>query len=233
MVIMFHGGFAPSFAAERLVARPFLTAGIDVVALCLPYHMNRAPEDSSYSGQYLLSGDVPRLVRGFAQAPQDAVALTLGLRNEGYARVFAGGISLGGNVAAQLATLVELDFLYMLIPAVDPFETLWNTPIGAGIVRAAHAHGFSDETVEAAMGLITPRLLGPPKVQPGRMRIVLGRHDLLCPPEPIDALARAWSAEDIERLPCGHRSLALHLAGVRRRLVETARTVPPIRETVS
>lgn len=225
-VIMFHGGFAPSFAAEKLIAPPFLKAGIDIFAMALPWHMGRAPAQAVYSGQYLLSGDVPRLVRGFAQGAQDAAALALALRMHGYERVFAGGVSLGGNVAAQLAVLIELDFVYMLIPAANPFVTLWRTPIGAGIVRAARRAGFADETVAEAMRLITPRLLGAPRTPPERMRIVMGKHDLLCPPTPIEALAEAWSITDVERLDCGHRSFAIHLFGARRRLAETASAQP-------
>ena len=221
-VIMFHGGFAPSFAAETLIAPPFLKAGIDVFVLALPWHMQRAPIEAAYSGQYLLSGDAPRLVRGFAQGAQDAAALAFALRAQGYEQVFAGGISLGGNVAAQAAVIAEFDFVYMLIPAADPFVTVWRTPIGAGVVRAAKAAGVADDTVAEAMRLITPRFLGPPRTQPERIRIVMGEHDLLCPPAPIEALADAWSITDIERLGCGHRSFAIHLFGVRRRLAETA-----------
>ncbi len=232
-VLMFHRGFAPSFTAEKLIAPPFLKAGIDVLALTLPWHMERAPAEAGYSGQYLLSGDVPRLVRGFAQGAQDAAALALALRAQGYSRVFAGGISLGGNIAGQVAVLAELDFVYMLIPAADPFVTLWQTPIGAGVVRAAQAAGFADETVAAAMRLITPRLLGPPRTPAERIRIVLGNHDLLCPPEPIMALANTWSVTDIDRLGCGHRSFALHLSGVRQRLAKTAKDVPPLKETTA
>lgn len=225
-VILLHGGFAPSFAAEKLIARPFLKAGVDVFALALPWHMERAPAEAAYSGQFLLSGDVPRLVRGFAQGAQDAAALALSLRRHGYARVCAGGISLGGNVAGPMAVLAELDFVYMLIPAADPFITLWHTPIGAGVVQAARATGFGDQMIAEAMRLITPRELGPPRTPPERMRIVLGNHDLLCPPEPIEALAQAWSVTDIERLGCGHRSFAVHLFGVRRRLAEAVHALP-------
>lgn len=74
-VIMLHGGFAPFFAAEKLIAPPFLKAGIDVLAPALPWHMERAPAQAAYSGQYLFSSDVPRLVRDFAQGAQDAAVL--------------------------------------------------------------------------------------------------------------------------------------------------------------
>lgn len=224
-VIMLHGGFAPSFAAEKLFAPPFLKSGVDVFAMALPWHMERAPAEAAYSGQFLLSGDVPRLVRGFAQGAQDAAALATALRLWGYSRVCVGGISLGGNVAAQVAVLAELDYVYTLIPAADPFVTLWKTPIGAGVVRAARVAGFPDETVAEAMRLITPRELGPPRTPPNRIRIVMGKHDLLCPPDPIEALADTWSVTDIERLGCGHRSFAMHLMSVRRRLAETVRSL--------
>jgi hypothetical protein len=75
---------------------------------------------------------------------------------------------LGANVAAQAAVIVELDFVYMLIPAADPFVTLWQTPIGVGLVGVARAAGFHDKTVAEAMRLITPHRLGLPKAQPMR-----------------------------------------------------------------
>lgn len=227
-VIMLHGGFAASFMAEKLFAQPFLAAGMDVFAIALPWHMERAPAASAYSGQYLLGGDVPRLVRGFAQGTQDAAVLAAALRGSGYSRVFAGGISLGGNIAAQLARLAELDGLYMLIPAADPHVTIWQTPIGAGIVRAARLAGFADDHVARAMRLITPRLLEPPRTKAARMVIVHGEHDLLCPPGPISALAEDWNIRNVRRLPAGHRTFGLHIFKVRRMLAEFMRNLAPI-----
>lgn len=232
-VIMLHGGFAPAFTAEKLFARHFLDAGIDVLALALPWHMARMPVGADYSGQYLLSGDIPRLIRGFAQGAQDAAALAILLYAAGYQRVFAGGISLGGNIAAQVAALTELDGIYLLIPAADPYVTLWTTPIGAGVVRAARAAGFEDETVAAAMRLITPRFLGPPRTAPARMRIVLGAHDLLCPPDPIYDLAEAWNIVGITRVATGHRTFGLRLFAVRKMLARAMNELTPIRATAA
>lgn len=227
-VIMLHGGFASCFMAEKLFAPSFLAAGIDVMALALPWHMERAPAASAYSGQYLLSGDVPRLVRGFAQGAQDAAALAAALRDAGYNRVFAGGISLGGNVAAQLACLAELDGLYMLIPAVDPYVTIWQTPIGAGIVRAARKAGFANDHVAQAMRLITPHFLGPPDTGASRMLIIHGEHDLLCPPKPITSLAKDWGIRDVRRLSAGHGSFGLHIYTTRRMLAKVMHGLPSL-----
>ncbi len=232
-VIMLHGGFAAGFTAEKLFATPFLAAGVDVIVLALPWHMERAPSASAYSGQYLLSGDVPRLVRGFAQGAQDAATLAAALREIGYRRVFAGGISLGGNIAAHVAWLAELDGVYMLIPAADPYVTIWQTPIGAGIVRAARTTGFTDESAAAAMRLITPNLLGPPRTQSSRMLIVLAEHDLLCPPGPIGTLAGSWSIDDVRRVAAGHRSFGLHIFGIRRRVAEAMQGLTPVLDAKS
>ena len=81
-VIMLHGGFAPSWSAERIMARPFLARGLDVFVLALPWHMERAPVESAYSGQYLLSGDVPRLIHGFSQGAHDTAALAFALEKK-------------------------------------------------------------------------------------------------------------------------------------------------------
>lgn len=230
-VIMLHGGFASAFTAEKLIAPPFVARGMDVIAPALPWHMARAPTNSAYSGQYLLSGDIPRLVRGFAQGAQDAAALAMGLREIGYQRVFAGGISLGGNIAAQLVSIAQLDGIYLLIPAVDPFVTIWQTPIGAGIVRAARQAGYPDAQVARAMRLITPLLLGPPRTPAARILVVHGRDDLLCPPDPITTLVRSWGLGDVRRLAAGHRSFGLHLLTIRKDLARALDGFAPIGET--
>ncbi|WP_127596031.1 hypothetical protein [Nitratireductor alexandrii] len=70
-VIMLHGGFAPFFAAEKLIAPPFLKAGIDVLALALPLHMERARAGGARSvgvGGVSLGGLVTQQIAGHAEA---------------------------------------------------------------------------------------------------------------------------------------------------------------------
>ena len=221
-IVMLHGGFAPSWFAERLMAGPFLAKGIDVFVIALPWHMDRAPSASGYSGQYLLSGDVPRLVRGFSQGAHDAAALVLSLRQQGYRRVFVSGISLGGNIAAQVALLAALDGVFLLIPAVDPFQTIFRSPIGAGMARAASNAGFDDREIERAMRLVTPRIAGLPKSDPDAFRVVHGAYDLFCSAEAIEEFVQAWGVTRVRSLKVGHRTFAIKFRQTARLLAHDA-----------
>ncbi len=79
-VVMVHGAFAPSFAAEELISAGIIENGADVFAMAAPYHMERAPESSEYSGQFLMTGDIPRFISGMLQGAADVRALIGALR---------------------------------------------------------------------------------------------------------------------------------------------------------
>jgi dienelactone hydrolase len=217
-VVMLHGAFAPSFSAERILSTPLLRRDVHCFAMAEPYHMQRAPDASEYSGQYLLSGDVPRFVDGLVQAVADVRTLVVTLREEGYDRIFLSGISLGGNVVGQAVTMADVDGATLAIPAVDLGETLGRAPIAKGIRRAARRAGFSEPDVREAMRVVTPRLLGSPVPDPSDLYVVYGRWDRQAPPEPIEALLREWEGVTAMRYPAGHRTMGLRIFELRHQM---------------
>jgi hypothetical protein len=213
-----HGAFAPSFAAERLLSVPLLRREVHCFALAHPYHMERAPAASEYSGQYLLSGDVPRFLDGVVQSVAEIRALVAALREDGYEDIYLSGISLGGNVAAQALTMADVDGAVLAIPAVDMAETHLRAPIAKGMRRAARRAGFSDDQVRAAMRPITPRLLGNPVPDPADVHVAYGQWDRQAPPEPIEALLGEWTGATATRYPAGHRTMGARILGLRHQL---------------
>jgi pimeloyl-ACP methyl ester carboxylesterase len=215
-LVMAHGGFARGQRRVRWFLPPPGSASWDTYSLELPHHMRRQRAESLYSGQYMVSGDVVRLVRGMLQAEADVRALVLGLRELGYRRVVLGGISLGGNAALQAALRVPLEGLFALAPAVDASASLWQTVLAAAVRPAGRAAGFTDELVRAALRLITPAHRGRPVFPAGRILFIYGENDLLCPPGPIEELMRAWPGCRRRPLETGHATLILRWWTVRR-----------------
>ncbi|WP_327054099.1 alpha/beta fold hydrolase [Halomicrococcus gelatinilyticus] len=217
-VVMLHGAFAPSFAAERLISVPLLRRNAHVFAMAAPYHMGRAPPTSEYSGQYLLSGDVPRFVEGVVQAVADVRRLVATLQQEGYDEVYLSGVSLGGNVAAQALTMADVDGGVLTVPAVDFAETLQRAPIAAGMRRAANQAGFSDPDVRRAMAPITPERLGSPVPDESDVHVVYGRWDRQVPAETVESLLGEWPGASSVEYPTGHRTTALRILAHRHQL---------------
>ena len=53
-----------------------------------------------------------------------------------------------------------------------------------------------------------------PAIPKENILLIEGTHDLLCAEEPIEELWQSWGRPDIWRLPHGHISLSLSVAGL-------------------
>jgi pimeloyl-ACP methyl ester carboxylesterase len=217
-LIAVHGGFAPNLQLERLIYGRLPALGLDVVAPELPYHMQRQPAGSQWSGQYLFSGDASRQVRALVQAAADVRALILALRGEGYRRVFLAGISLGGNVAAVAASLEPVEGICLTVPMADPYLTLWHSPASAGIRCTAAAGGFHEIAIRQALRGLTPTELAVPATPLSRQLLIYGRHDLICPAQSVEALHAHWRRPVRRLLTGGHQTSVLQLFELRRQI---------------
>jgi pimeloyl-ACP methyl ester carboxylesterase len=218
-LVMLHAAFSPTHRPEQLYTRSALRNGAHVFVIDLPYHMHRQPGDSLHSGQYLFSGDVPRLVAGFLQAVADTRALILTLRHAlGYRQVLLSGLGFGGTVAALAAAHTEADGLFLIAPVADPFLALWKSPLGEPLKRAARAHGFEDADVREAMRWVTPLHQGPLQVAREHVFVAYGTGDMLTPEEEAAALLAAWEHPPSQQLSMGHHLIVLRLPALQRRL---------------
>jgi dienelactone hydrolase len=217
-VVMTHGTFAADFTAEQIFATPLLRRDVHVYAVAAPYHMTRAPAHSVYSGQFLLSGDIPRFVAGLIQAEADVRALVKRFRASDYESVYLSGISLGGNVAAQALTIADVDGAVLFIPAVDFAEIIDRAPIARGTRRAALDAGFTTPEMREALRTVTPQELGDPVPGTSSVTVSYGRFDGQMSADTVEALLRAWDGPNATVYPAGHRTMGLRVFSLRDQL---------------
>ncbi|WP_135662873.1 alpha/beta hydrolase [Halorhabdus rudnickae] len=213
-VVMLHGALASGFWAERVLAGPLLDAGADVFVMAHPYHMERAPPESDYSGQYLLSGDIPRMIEGVLQAAADTRALIGALREQGYEHIGLSGISLGGNIAAQTLALADVDRAVLTIPGVDLFETMCESPMKSLVHDAAIEHGFTENRLRQAFEVITPIEFDDLATDPDDVLALYGRYDEIAPSGPVRRLSKKWGFQT-QAFDAGHRTIALNMLTLR------------------
>ena len=215
-LVAVHGAYAAGHRKTLTFLPPVERTGWDVFLMELPHHMRRQCARSEYSGQHMVTSDIVRLVRGMHQGEADIRALVLGLRREGYRRVVLGGFSLGGNAVLQAVTRVRVDGAFAIVPAADAYASLWESVLGECIASEGRAAGFTDDMASRVLRLITPLHMGRPATPAERILLVYGRHDLLCPPGPIEELGRAWGDCPARVLDAGHVTLILRFRAVRR-----------------
>ena len=223
-VVMTHGAFVFSLLAERVLSAPLLGRDVHVYGLVAPYHMKRAPKKSSYSGQYLLSGDIPRLIEGLIQATAEVRALVQALKQLGYRTVLLFGTSMGGNVAAESLTMTDADGGFLFIPAVDFHRLIEEAPLTSGVRRAYRAAGFTREDTEKAMEVVKPWRLGLPRCGTERVHILYGLQDRQVPSDTVERLIEAWPGVSSTAWAENHRSMAVNLLKIRQLLAEWCTT---------
>jgi hypothetical protein len=215
-LVLMHGAYAASFHKPLLFVPEVTSAPWDTVCLELPHHLRRQRPDSAYSGAFMVTADVVRITHAILQADCDIRALVLGLRALGYERIVIGGISIGASPTMQALVGIEVDGAFGIVPSVDAYVGLWASLLGDCLRPVGRAAGFTDALACDVLSIITPRMMGAPRIDPHRILLAYGLHDLVCVPKESRQLSTAWNGCHLRELPAGHASVILSYPRIRR-----------------
>lgn len=177
--------------------------GLNLAFLTLPFHGRRNP--GSTLSPPMPSADVLDTVHGLSQAIWDARQLLAHLRTKTERPIGLMGLSLGGLVAASVASLDEPRAVVLLVPAVD-LPTLMADAADRGEVGPP----LDREVLERAGRLFAPvsPLRLTPNVPTERQLIVAGTLDRFARPTgQAIALWRHWGEPALHWYHGGHVSL--------------------------
>jgi acetyl esterase/lipase len=151
---------------------------------------------------------------GMAQSVADARALLAWLRDHGAKRIGVFGISLGGHVAAMLASLEpDLSAVVAGVPTCDLATMLADTIRARWGDDAVAASGVLEEAPRALSRLVSPLTF--PAVVPLEARSIYAAvGDRLVTPQQAVALWQHWDRSAILWLQGGH--IANNVAASRR-----------------
>ncbi|TDJ02554.1 MAG: abhydrolase domain-containing 18 [Deltaproteobacteria bacterium] len=182
----------PLFDAPALMASNLFRLGLDVALFTLPLHGQRKPQDSRFSGQLFASPRVSHLNEAIGQAVHDLALLIRWLRSRSDRPVGLLGLSLGGYVAALMASLVDdLDFV---VPMAAP--VCFGDMAFRFISKSRH-YRRKPEAVPQAEELLDAYRIHSPLTHPlsvprERVMIVAGRGDRVVPSEHAARLWHHW-----------------------------------------
>jgi pimeloyl-ACP methyl ester carboxylesterase len=192
-VICVHGYRGGAYALEELlwpVSRLY-RQGLDVVLFTLPFHGRRSPSELPGPVLFPSNRDLFLTVEGFGQAIWDLRGLFAWLGGQGSRTIGVAGMSLGGYVAALLATIEpRLEFVVPYIPLAD-FAQAFSAHLE---LRGRQVPKELLEAGQRAMRLCRP-LLRAPLVESERVLVVGAEHDLITGRAHAEQLARHFEAE--------------------------------------
>ena len=175
--------------------------GLNVIFPVLPLHGPRGV--GRFSGGEVLNPDYMRMVHLFAQAAWDVRRIISWVRARGAEQVGLYGISLGGYVAALVASLEDgLDCAIAGIPAVDfPNLARDNEP---WVMRRYDDEFDLDWRLIRAISHVVSPLAFQPRVAPEKCFIYAGIADRVVRPDQPRALWRHWGHPEIHWFSGGH-----------------------------
>lgn len=164
--------------------------GYNVLLPTLPRHGPRGP--GRLGAQTVLSYDHAEAVIAVAQAVWDVRRAITWIRDAGAEKVALHGVSLGGLVAALLASLGdEFDAVVAGIPVVN-IPDLFRAHVPWRLRRRSWLADVLGDAAAEVHRVISP-LVATPKVQPERLYLYAGVGDRMVPTAQAVALARHWN----------------------------------------
>lgn len=206
-VVFVHGLYEDNVQIYDFFISLLNGQGVNVYALTLPFHYERKPSVSLFSGEFFWSGDIHRSALAFKQAVYDLCQMYHYVKNQSHGAVWIIGFSLGGGIALCLASMIALDGIFTINPVCNIARLVWNSALFATVKEDLKASGLSLEDVQARYAAFEPLNVEDPKTARDRVIVAKGLYDQINDPDNYDLLAAKWRIRHVLSYKAGHLNI--------------------------
>ena len=219
--IMLHGWGRKNFRFEMWFCRALALRGIDTMLLTMPFHQERAPH-LSWSGEYMVSGDVVRTEESFRQVVAEVRSIIPWMENR-YPKLGMLGLSLGGVLAHLCMEFYPFSAGVTILGSGSNAHLVWES-LMTRYVRADIEHaGISLEELDAIWAPSDPLKLAAFNMTENIL-MINGKHDEIVPPHLTVKIWEALGKPTIKWYPCAHYSSMLFMGSIIRDVANFATT---------
>ncbi len=176
----------------------------------LPYHFERKPESSLFSGEYMVSANIQRTVESTQQAVVDLRALIHWIKENKEGSVILIGVSLGG-IITNLTALVEpeIDVLTSVFYANRLSYSIWKTNPGKYIKKDLEENGVTYEQLKECWKATEPSQSSP-VMKKENVLLISATQDQYVHMEDTSYLWESWGKPTRYLYNCGHAGIVLN-----------------------
>jgi pimeloyl-ACP methyl ester carboxylesterase len=204
-ILFAHGLFEDQRDIYRFLFAGLNRRGYSVALYCLPYHYERKPADSLFSGEYFFSADLHRTRRALLQAGKELRTCYGRLARQTGGPVFLAGFSMGATVTLLAAIRLNRGIgACLLNPPANLADLVWTSPL-CQTIRADLEVADVDQTALASYFQdIDPLRIDHGSVDKGRLLMIQATYDLVTSQEQYEALAAGWRLPHRLKYHAGH-----------------------------
>lgn len=207
-ILLVHGLFEDNRDIYGFVIGELNRFGYSVHLTTLPFHYERRPHTSAFSGEFFFSADLHRTRLAFRQATFELCKTYLWLKQRHSLPTYVLGFSMGGAVAlAAAARIADLDGLCLVNPATVLSEIVWTSPLCTTIKDDLISAGLSAAAVSSFMDTFDPTLLPDRSVSRPGLLLIYGLFDQVTQPHHYDRLVNHFNLPNVLRYKAGHLNI--------------------------
>jgi len=179
-VILVHGLFEENRDIYTYLIKNLNRFGYDIYQTTLPFHYERTPSQSLFSGEYFWSANIQRSRFAFNQSVTELFQLYKYLKAQDSAPVYIVSFSMGGGVAQSLMSLTdELDKVFLLNPTCSLSAIVWDSPLCQTIKNDLIKCGWSLKEIIEIYSHFDPATLLSKKDLSAKTAIGYGIYDMI------------------------------------------------------
>ncbi len=156
-ILLVHGLFDDNLFNYNFLIQLFKESGFNVFILILPYHYERKPEASLFSGEFFWSADLYRSQNAAKQGVFDlkiAVGLVTYLTP---LPTMIAGFSMGGCISLRYFSLEnKVSGLFLINPVTRLSQLIWESPLLHTVQKDLETAGFDLERAQFYFQLLDP-----------------------------------------------------------------------------
>jgi alpha-beta hydrolase superfamily lysophospholipase len=204
-ILLVHGLYEDNRGIYGFFIGELNRLGYTVYMTTLPYHHERVPAQSRYSGEFFLSADLARTKRAFIQAVAELRLCHDWLSATSGAAPIVVGFSMGGTVALA-ATLAspKMKKVCSVNPAAHLAEVIETSPLCATVRSDLAAAAWSSADIQNVVNTFDPYTMHFRLKDGERILLIYGLYDQITRPRQYEALVKKWRLPNVLTYKAGH-----------------------------
>lgn len=206
-IVFVHGLYEDNMDIYKFFISMLNEQGINVYLMVLPFHYERTPQASAFSGEYFWSADIHRSALAFKQAVYDLSRLYFRVKNKAHRDVWITGFSMGGGIALSLVSLLPVDGIFVINPVCNITELMWHSELFSTIKSDFEKNGVSFDDVRTTYSRYEPLNMEQIKISRDKVVLAKGIYDQINAPENYELFVEKWHLKHNLSFKAGHLNI--------------------------